>query len=277
MMIKITSHKSIKILFILIIAVTLPQYTSFAGGFLDTPERDPNEDEAFRFFTVEETGSLTLNNVVLSDNTTDGDGVSQGGAIYTNGELVIINSTIEGHSADEGGAIYVAEDGDATITNSFITGNRANEGGGIYSDGDLTITNSTIAGNSATEAGGGIVADSVEMQNSIVFGNDGSQIVAGESDITYSGIEDGWEGEGNISLDADATVFVDADNGDYHLDPASGLADQGNNDAIQGDTDIDGEARLFGTHVDLGADELQSSYPPPDRNLVYQSSTVIGS
>jgi hypothetical protein len=55
-------------------------------------------------------------------------------------------------------------------------------------------------------------------------------------------------------------VFVDAQGGDYHLSANSPCIDTGNPAGdYSGQTDIDGEARVKGTAVDIGADEADES------------------
>lgn len=70
---------------------------------------------------------------------------------------------------------------------------------------------------------------------------------------TYSCIEDGDAGTGNISTDPD---FVDAANDDYHLKADSPCIDAGDNSVIvPGDVDLDGHSRISDYQVDMGADE----------------------
>jgi hypothetical protein len=59
--------------------------------------------------------------------------------------------------------------------------------------------------------------------------------------------------------------FVDAANGDFHQDPDSPTIDWGTLD-IDGDADIDGEPRLQGFGIDIGADEHFVGPQPPDSN-----------
>jgi hypothetical protein len=76
---------------------------------------------AFRFFTVDASGSLTLENVTLSN----GRSGSGGGAILNEGTLTVINSTLSNNTVtvDDGGAID--NWGTATIENSTFDDNSA--------------------------------------------------------------------------------------------------------------------------------------------------------
>ncbi|MBI4412519.1 MAG: hypothetical protein HY541_08555 [Deltaproteobacteria bacterium] len=132
-------------------------------------------------------GPLTLNNVVVSDNTSSGDGGglynlsglatitdsvfsqnqstnSQGGAINNDGSLVINGSSFTANSAKGGGAIYT--NGNISVTNSIFTGNNGSIGtstagvrfgGAIYANvasiHTISIVKSTFSGNSAKNGG----------------------------------------------------------------------------------------------------------------------------
>ncbi len=107
----------------------------------------------FRLLRVENTGNLTLNNVIILGGSSTG----SGGAIFNGGSLTVTNSTVSGNNtADFGGGIYSY--GTVTVTNSTLSGNSASgSGGGIFNDvGTLTVTDSTLSGNSTSGSGGGI-------------------------------------------------------------------------------------------------------------------------
>lgn len=91
-------------------------------------------------------------------------------------------------------------------------------------------------------------------------------------DITYSDVQVGWPGEGNIDADpcfvepgywdpngtpedVNDDFWVD---GDYHLLPDSPCINAGTNTPAGGlsETDMDGEARVIWETVDMGADEF---------------------
>ncbi|MHC4694804.1 MAG: choice-of-anchor Q domain-containing protein, partial [Planctomycetota bacterium] len=91
--------------------------------------------------------------------------------------------------------------------------------------------------------------------------NDDSSMIT----ITYSDVQGGWFGEGNIDADpCFASVgyrggdgaWVD---GDYHLLPASACINAGDPGYTAGpnETDLDGNLRVSGGRIDMGAYELQ--------------------
>lgn len=94
----------------------------------------------------------------------------EGGGVWNSstGSMTIDNSRIEdnsanGTAADDGGGGVFNDGGFLTISHSTITGNTAlpgsASGGGVFNNnGDLYILRSTIAGNTATRAGGGVEA-----------------------------------------------------------------------------------------------------------------------
>ena len=116
------------------------------------------------------TNSTLRSNVVAATSTGDG------GALFTQGGVVVIqSSTISGnrtlHSRGAGIFNYA---GNVTLTNSTLSGNSAfGVGGGIYNNGGtLAVANSTFSGNSSGGSGGGIHNDgTLSIVNSTLSGN----------------------------------------------------------------------------------------------------------
>lgn len=122
---------------------------------------------------INSTGSLTLDRMTLTNNSTSGSEDNSGGAIYSHdtvgASLTIIRSTISGNTGSYGGGI--SSRGPLTVRDSTISGNTATfRGGGIYTVGTTNIVNSTISGNHANEHGGGIytVGGTVGLHSSTV-------------------------------------------------------------------------------------------------------------
>ncbi len=194
---------------------------------------------------------------------------NRGGGIYIyNGTLALKNSRLESNTASAwandwdgsyGGGIYLTS-GDITLTNTIVAYNTADSsdgneyGAGIYTDdGNVTSIHSDILYNIPTgiHNGDGLVT----AINSILYFNQGDEI-AGAATVNYSDVEGGWSsGDGNIDIDP---LFVAPT--DFHLREDSLCIDAGNAD-IGGlpATDYDGNPRLIGSSVDMGAYENQSS------------------
>jgi predicted outer membrane repeat protein len=144
----------------------------------------------------------TLVNCIFTGNSSSG--VS---AYNYNGSMTLTGCTfVENSSYTNGGGILAT--GNLTINNCIMAGNSANCGGGIYSYySSSNITNCTFAENYAAN-GNALACDSnkhqypsnLRLTNCIlwngrneIFNNDGSTI-----DITYSNVQNGWPGTGNI-------------------------------------------------------------------------------
>ncbi|MCP4632000.1 MAG: T9SS type A sorting domain-containing protein [candidate division Zixibacteria bacterium] len=146
-----------------------------------------------------------------------------GGILVTDQSTVtIINSEITMNTASElsGGGICCIN-GSPVISNNVIADNIAGTGGGISISGSyLEVNNNTIYGNEAKGYGGGffIVTSNPIIKNTIVWNNsapDGANIwLDGSAIVTYSDIQGGFTGEGNIDADP---LFTDPSNGDFHL------------------------------------------------------------
>ncbi len=118
---------------------------------------------------IDNQGSLTLTNCVVTNNTVTNSGPARGGGIITSGALTLVGTTISNNTITSSGtsngldisgpAIYEAA-GTLTITNSTISGNLGVLGGtanGVHGQsdaaitiiGDATVRNTTISGNTA--------------------------------------------------------------------------------------------------------------------------------
>jgi len=81
------------------------------------------------------------------------------------------------------------------------------------------ITNCTIVGNMQN----GIAGSFPTITNSIIRANSLQQVAENiQATITYSDVQGGWPGEGNLDVDP---LFADPDNGDYHLKSQAGRWD----------------------------------------------------
>ncbi|NQU05233.1 MAG: choice-of-anchor D domain-containing protein, partial [Calditrichaeota bacterium] len=137
-----------------------------------------------------------------------------------------------------------------------VIGNRSErEGSGISCHNSMPIIiNCTICENITRREAGGFYsdADCQTQPTSCIFWNNVPAQIAGDGElrVTYSDIQNGYDGEGNIDADP---IFADPDNGDFHLtwanwrdddETKSPCIDTGNPDRI-----LDPEA----TRADMGA------------------------
>ncbi len=248
-------------------------------------------------------GMLNSNsNPTLSGVTFTGNGAewSGGGMSSFSSDPALTNGTFSRNQADRGGAMYNSRS-NPTLTNLTFTGNRAKwSGGGMYnSSSNPTLTNVTLTGNLAERWGGGMSnlasdpmlvnvtfsgnqADSgggvynndscPTLVNCILWGNTPDSIVdvAGSGPaVTYSAVEGGYPGQGNIDVDprfVDPVSAAEAPTtaGNHRLTSTSPAIDAGTNDVLTVDIDLDGNPRVVdGTGdgnavVDMGAYEFQT-------------------
>ena len=176
------------------------------------------------YVEVGENGEFSLRNCRIGDNTclsycygNDCTATCRGGGIFCTGNLTLMNCWIENNSvhafgAGEGtgyaysyGAGIYHHSGVLKAANCIISDNstrasgaenRYTQGGGIHVyGGTADLKNCTIVNNTNhgfTREGGTVTAI-----NSIIFANTVAQI-SGIVTATYSCVEDGWEGVGNI-------------------------------------------------------------------------------
>ncbi len=232
-------------------------------------------------------GDATLSDCTFTDNLATGGGIllAEGGAMYIGtATLALTNCKFTNNSVSpvggaygfwlQGGAIY-AYDVTAMFTNCTFNNNSATEGtgGALYAAyGSVTVSNSTFSGNSADVAGGAIYDDHgtspMNVVNSISWSNPGGEIAgAGGTTVTYSDVQGGFPGVGNIDADP---LFFDADGPDnipgtpddnLRLLGGSPCIDAADNTAVPAGvtTDLDG----FGRFVDDPATSDTGNPGPP--------------
>jgi len=167
---------------------------------------------------------------------------------------ILANTTRSGGNT-AGGGVYCSFSTSPQIINNTLAGNMADRGGGIYSESPrATIANNLIAfGNS------GIVALLSGTTNNCIYGN-----AAG--DFTGVGTN------GNFS--ADPYLSTNLRLGDVHLLPGSPCRDAGDSSLANTNwVDIDGQLRIQGTAVDVGADESDGTVFPYVPTTVYVAPT----
>ena len=190
-----------------------------------------------------------------------------GGGIACDGStLKIRNTEINNNSGTaSSGGIGAGWNSNLYIDNCVISHNSSQFGSGLYfQDSDIYITSSTITRNSVEFSGGGFycIRSNIIVTNTILWGDTGGEIDGWGSSITvtYSDVQGGWTGEGNINADP---LFVNTANADYHLQESSPCIDAGDNSAIPPSTvlDLDGNPRIVNGIVDMGAYEVRLVQP----------------
>ena len=209
-----------------------------------------------------------------------------GGGMYNdNSSPTVTNCSFSGNTADDvSGGGMKNDDSNPTVTNCTFSGNAASTGGGMCNQNSSpTVTNCTFSGNSITGffgTGGMCNSNSTTTVTNCVFWdnspnefqNDGGMVT-----VTYSDVQGGFAGTGNIDADP---MFVNPDNDDYHLSSGSPCIDAADNTAVPRgiDTDLEGNPRFVDDPdtedtgngdppiVDMGAYEFQVTVCPWDVN-----------
>ena len=159
-------------------------------------------------------GIYNNNSATLTNCTLTNDSSVQGGGIANYKTLTVTNCTIANCGGERGGGIL--NSGSAEFVDCTLTANVAqNAGGAIDNQGTVTMTNCTATGNSVGNAGpGGVIAGAagVTLVNCIFYGDSafvGSEIdTTGIATVTYSDIEGGYAGLGNINSDPLLSVLA---------------------------------------------------------------------
>lgn len=189
--------------------------------------------------------------------------VSQyGGGCYGS---AVSNSTLSANRASTaGGGAYAG-----SLVNCLVVSNSANAGGGVSG---AILDNCVVAGNSASTSGGASLST---LNNCTVVGNSGNSgggtgggtlnncIVYSNSPANYSSATLNYccttplpaSGTGNLT---NGPQFLDYLGGDFQLAPSSPCINAGRNAFVSTSTDLDGNSRIAGGTVDLGAYEFQA-------------------
>jgi len=241
---------------------------------------------------VFDTSSATISHCIICNNSVDGGG----GGIFVNNATIINRNHISNPLIQDciirnnaggfwGGGIYIAQYASATIERCLITGNTANNGGGLTfaTRASGQVINCTISGNLSNEDGGCILVrdgSRFSMVNTVLWDNSPPTIYLYRNEpenqvtISYCDIEGGRQGielnghriesiiwaQGNISSDP---LFLDPDNGDFHLTANSPCIDAGD-PASPRDPDS--------TRADMGAYYFE--HEPVPAHIIVESDSI---
>jgi hypothetical protein len=188
----------------------------------------------------------TLNFCVISNNARP----AYGGAACLS---TLNNCLVSSNAAAWGGGVDNCD-----VNNSLLIGNVANYGGGgaIWS----TLNNCTVVGNTVppdpgTYGGAGIYDGT--LNNCIVYYNHGDNYTADWTGLSlnYCCTTPDPGGTANI---ISAPQFVDLAGGNFRLQTNSPCINAGNNAYVTVTNDLDGNPRIQGGTVDIGAYEYQT-------------------
>ncbi len=143
------------------------------------------------------------------------------------------------------------------LENCLLVGNSAAYGGGSFFG---YVFNCTVVSNSATSVGGGDCASSVT--NSVLFGNTapaGANYSNSLDPFFFLSYSCTWPlPDGGIVNVTNDPCFIDAANGNFRLQSNSPCINSGRNTYVTAATDLDGNPRIVGGTVDMGAYEFQN-------------------
>jgi hypothetical protein len=198
----------------------------------------------------EPNSAVTVRNCIFQSNHVYGGDGGDGAFIdLGGGEFIIV---FAGNGGDGyGGGIYCNEDSSVQIFGCSILANEAVRGN----------SGEEPRGDDGISRGGGVYGNA-GIENSILWDNIAisSLQIYGNPVVSYSDVEGGWSGEGNIDVDP---CFIDPAGGDYHLRFDSPCINAGNPNygPVPGETDIEGDSRIIDGRIDIGADEFNPEIP----------------
>jgi predicted outer membrane repeat protein len=228
--------------------------------------------------------SSTLNDVEFVNNTAEA-----GGAMFSyESELTLNQVSFIGNSAEERAGAIESQDGSIALTNAIFSGNHAGgDGGAILNNAcSSVVRNATFNRNTSAAVAGSVIANTNNsvacvIEGCVIWGNEGIAVAddsTSSTTIAHSLIQGGATEEGNLNSDP---LFVDAPNGDLHLQANSPAIDAGTYTGSPS-VDLDGNRRPLdgngdGTAgVDMGAYEFKASNVAPMADAAGPYTVVVG-
>jgi hypothetical protein len=253
---------------------------------------------------------LTFTNNTVEDNKAGSGTTVQGGGFYCKygdnlnmtSNVIVRNlvTTSVFSSADGGGVTLIAAHGVAfhnnIVAKNIVSAGTAWGSGILLSHVTIDIRNATIANNTTAWAHFGCATQfgyhwsNVTVTNSVVWFDTASNALGcyygNPATATYSNIQGGYPGTGNIDADP---LFADAAGTDYRLQLGSPCIDAGDPASAPTGTDLVGNPRLLDGDldlvrlVDMGAYEFDnvhlevtSAAPTPGSTLAIDTSGSAG-
>jgi hypothetical protein len=163
-----------------------------------------------------------------------------------------VDSTLNSCTVTNNGGEWGGGAMDSTLNNCTVINNSAYVGGGT--DGS-TLNNCTVTGNYGEEQGGGSYSD--RLNNCIVYYNTAPVYENYQSNSTLNHCCATPLPAGGTGNFTNAPLFVDRAGGNLRLQTNSPCINAGRNAYSSGAIDLDGNSRISGGTVDVGAYEVQ--------------------
>lgn len=242
--------------------------TTFSDNYGGAPDNLNRNGNAIHF-------SGSTYTALIENSTFSANQSFSGGAIYYRGSgqdsVAIVNSTFSGNIALQGGgAIYTQENARLSLTNVTITGNGKDsvarkddngtiqyitpQGGGLYLlQGRVHLTNTIMANNNAHDTSGTDIVNN--KANIISHGGNLIGVLGG----SFNPLTSDQVGSNRKPLDPKlGPLAINGGLTRTHFPLAgSPIIDKGIKNSLK--TDQRGEARVFGTSIDVGAVEYTST------------------
>ena len=227
----------------------------FDLGWCDNPPRDPDFGVNFIGLTIQ--------------------GASESGFVGWGAVFSLDHCIVRDNFGTNGGAFYLGHGNDVFLLNCVLIHNIAEIGGVFWNwenDNRIMVLNSVFWGNRANEAGSVIFGGESVFVNSILWNNSDNAISSDSSNIFYSDVQNGWDGEGNID---ENPLFADVENGDFHLTEDSPCIDAGTAFFVwEDDTLLNLSEDEYNYNApDMGA--IESEYQNPVVEAVYNPDKFL--
>ncbi len=187
-----------------------------------------------------------------------GSGGHYGGAVHQTGGTV--ERCVFGDTKREKGGGEAVRVGGGTMKSSLIRGAVAGTAAqALYATGGSFVNCTVVTNGFGTTASSPIAASVAggSISNCVFAINNGGDVIRTSGPVAYSRFGEADGANGNISRDPS---FRNPAAGDYTLRPSSPCRNTGSNAAYgapEAATDLAGNPRLFGKHIDMGCYEIQ--------------------